>query len=167
MTKKEFIEKYGEEAYLRRLEHSRQYEADHKEERLKYYKQYRQDHKEERLEYYRQYNLEHKKEREQYRKTPYGRATIIAGSNKAEDRKRGFDTSQNVDAQWIVDNVFSGQCCIYCGESSWTKLGCDRIDNSLPHIASNIVPCCRKCNCSRQDLRTVEEQMGYTNQNPK
>lgn len=183
MKVKEFIEKYGEEAYLQKLERDKQYRESHKKEIAEYRKQ----HREELNEYSRQYHQEHREENNQRRKeyyqnhreqaleysslyyrqyysTPYGRAVGIVSSNNKKDRGRGFDTSQNVDAQWIVDNVFSGQSCIYCGESDWTKLGVDRIDNSLPHIASNLNPCCRSCNSARQDLRSVEEHIQYTNQ---
>jgi hypothetical protein len=48
MTKKEFIEKYGEEAYKRHLERKREYDKE-------YMKQKREQHKEEYNEYYKQY----------------------------------------------------------------------------------------------------------------
>lgn len=57
-----------------------------------------------------------------------------------------------LDAQWVVDNVFSGQVCCYCGESDWHKLGCDRKDSSLPHTPENCVPCCLYCNLKKSTI---------------
>ena len=55
----------------------------------------------------------------QYNSTPFGRAVNLVGSYKQNDIKynRGECT---VTAEWIIDNVFSGQCCHYCGESDFT-----------------------------------------------
>lgn len=64
MTKKEFIERYGEEAYQRQLEYKKQWNKQHKEERNEYNKQYNQQHKEEAKQYYQQ----HKEERKEYMK---------------------------------------------------------------------------------------------------
>ena len=47
--------------------------------------------------------------------------------------------------EWVVNHIFNSKC-VYCGESDWKKLGCDRIDNSQPHTPSNVVCCCGKCN---------------------
>ena len=58
-------------------------------------------------------------------------------------------------AQWIVDNIFT-QKCHWCPETDWTKIGCDRIDNSLPHTPDNVIPCCERCNKNR-GRKTYEE----------
>ena len=106
------------------------------------------------------YNAAHKKEhaayrsahkdeiavyRAEYRATKNGRATTLISSYCQNDKKynRGECT---IDAQWMIDNVFSGQVCHYCGESDWTKLGVDRKDSSLSHTPENCVPCCKACN---------------------
>lgn len=145
MKKKEFIEKYGEEAWERRLE---------------YWKQHYHKHKEERGEYDKQHYMERKEDiREQYY-TPSGRANHLVSNYNQADRDRGFDISQNITPEWVVSNVFSGQVCTYCSEDSWMKLGVDRIDNSLPHTPSNCVPCCRRCNSSRGS-KSVDEYRDY------
>lgn len=112
------------------------YKAAHKDKRKVYDATYRAAHKEEILAKQAEYNV-----------TPFGRATYLAGNYRKEDKKynRGECT---IDAQWVVDNVFSGQCCVYCGEPDWTKLGVDRKDSSLPHTPENCVPCC--CNCNKK-----------------
>lgn len=83
-----------------------------------------------------------------YRQTKRGRAlTLISGYKKSDLKyNRGECT---ITAEWMIENVFSGQCCHYCGETDWTKLGCDRIDNSLPHTPENCVPCCCDCNIKK------------------
>ena len=106
--------------------------AAHRESNRKCY----QKHREKILEYQAEYD-----------KTPMGRAAHLVNRYKSSDKKynRGECT---LTAQWIVDNIFS-QPCHYCGESDWTKIGCDRIDNSKPHTPDNVVPCCMKCNRKR------------------
>ena len=60
MTKKEIIERYGEEEYQRRLEQKKQWNKQHKEEYKKYQKQYREQHVEEYKEYQKQYYRKYK-----------------------------------------------------------------------------------------------------------
>ena len=138
-----------EEKKQAKRERDKRYYQDHKEEKAQYKKQYDQDHKEEIAEYRKLYNKEHKKERaecnKQYRSTKKGRAAHLVSSYKSADKKynRGECT---LTVEWIVENVFSGQCCHYCGESDWTKLGVDRKDSSIPHTPENCVPCCKSCN---------------------
>lgn len=67
MTKNEFIEKYGEEAYQRRLEQKKQYYHQHKEEN----RQYREQHREEIKQYNKQYKKQHREELLQYKKQYY------------------------------------------------------------------------------------------------
>ena len=93
----------------------------------------------------REKKLEYQK---QYKKSPMGRANNLLSAYKKSDIKynRGECT---LTAKWIVENIFSGQKCHYCDETDWHKLGCDRIDNTLPHTPDNVVPCCFKCNCKK------------------
>ena len=62
MTKKDYIEKYGEEAYQKKLEHQRQYYQQHREEKKQYYQQHKDEIREERKQYYQQYYQQHKDE---------------------------------------------------------------------------------------------------------
>jgi hypothetical protein len=83
--------------------------------------------------------------------------------------------------EWLI---LSQQSCFYCGikpdnkynvfikkknASQFTKdngdfvyNGLDRIDSSLPHILSNVVPCCWICNRAKNE-RTIEEFYQYIN----
>lgn len=82
--------------------------------------------------------------RREWRKTKYGRASQLLDGYKYKDRlyNRG---EVDFDAQWIVDNIFSKPCA-HCGETDWTKIGCNRLDNSKPHTKDNVEPCCLDCN---------------------
>lgn len=94
-------------------------------------------------------------QQKQYRQTPMGRTLNLIAAYRREDKKynRGECT---LTTQWMVDNIFSGQKCIFCGEHDWKKLGCDRIDNSKPHTPDNVNPCCEECNIKR-GRKTFEE----------
>ena len=128
----------------RRAEYNKQYYLENKERRAEYWKQYRQEH----AEYWKQWGEKNPDYQKQYYQTPIGRAIHLAGGYKQSDKlyNRGECT---ITAQWMVDNIFNGQRCLYCKESDWTKLGCDRIYNDLPHTPDNVVVCCEECNKKR------------------
>lgn len=162
--------KAAKAAYLKQYyqdhkgEHSarhKQWQAKHKEEYTAYMKQWQAEHKEERTAYFKQYRAEHKEERnaynKQYRSSPFGRAANLVGYYKRNDKNAGRGDC-TITAEWIMENVFSGQCCHYCGESDWTKLGVDRKDSSLPHTPENCVPCCDCCN-KKKHTTSYEEFM--------
>lgn len=90
-------------------------------------------------------NLEHYKEyQKNYRNTKIGKASILLSCYKRDDEKhnRGECT---LTKEWIVDNILS-KPCVHCGETDWTKIGCNRLDNSKPHTIENVEPCCWECN---------------------
>ena len=93
--------------------------------------------------------MDRKEYLKQYRKNKYntksGRANILLNNYRKHDKDYGYGET-TLTADWIVENIFSGQKCVYCGESDWKKLGCDRIDDSLPHTPENCQPCCPHCN---------------------
>lgn len=127
-----------------------------------YYKKYREENYDEllrkkRLFYSVQENIDHKNEyNKDYYSTKIGRASNLSTAYKQEDEKhnRGECT---ITKEWIVDNIFSGQKCVYCGETDWHKLGCDRIDNSLPHTPENVVCCCGECNVKKGKTKSFDE----------
>lgn len=91
-----------------------------------------------------------------YRKTKKGRATILLNRYRANDRDalRGECT---LTADWIEKNIINSKC-VYCGETDWMKLGCDRIDNNLPHTPDNCVCSCWECN-NKRNVTPYEEFM--------
>ena len=130
-------------------------DEERKQRHKKCVNKYQQEHKDEIAEYHADYyakwyqeNKEKKLERQaEYHKTPMGRALYLVGGYQREDKKanRGECT---LTSKWVVENIFS-KPCHYCGETDWLKIGCDRIDNSLPHTPENVVPCCMDCNRKR------------------
>ena len=216
MTKVEYIEKYGEEAWEERLKKVREWNKKNKDyvsqKKKEYYKENKTDILSKRKQYYsdnktdildirkdyyncnkekiliskkvyrqenketisahnkEKYNREKEKVRShmaEYRSTRQGRAVNLCNSYKNRDLIHNYDISQNIDSKWIIDNIFSGQSCIYCGESDWTRLGCDRIDNSKPHTPDNVVCACGLCNIEKQDGFTVEEFRQYRALHPR
>ena len=113
---------------------------------------YREAHRKELAAYSKQYVADHKEHVQEYYKkrisTKEGRANNLVHGYKHADKVK--DREFNLSDEWIVDNIFSGQSCIYCGESDWHKLGTDRIDNTKGHTVDNVVPCCMKCNKDRR-----------------
>lgn len=175
----------------------REYKKTHKQDRTEYFKEYRRAHKEERKKYveeniayfrvyiktYRENNKEKLSEmdkiyrknnanrikttKQNYRKTKMGRACELSKGYKRKDRESGLGIDNNINSKWIVDNIFSGQKCVYCGDQDWMHLGCDRIDNSKPHTADNVVCSCGLCNIERADRYTVEEFKQYRSLHPR
>ena len=123
------------------------YRQEHKAERAKY----REEHKAERAEYFAKYRQEHKDEsteiKRKYLNTKEGRASNLIRAYKQEDKKRGRGDI-DLTVPWFIRNIFTK--CIYCGETDWKKLGCDRINNSKAHTMENVVPSCWDCNNKRQ-----------------
>lgn len=91
--------------------------------------------------YSKEYQIKRLKE---YNKTPMGRACYLVNRYKSSDREHNRGEC-DFDARWVVENIFS-KPCVHCGETDWTKLGCNRLDNSKPHTMDNVEPCCGKCN---------------------
>lgn len=148
MDKKEMDRIYYLKNKARILERRKQRYQENKGRELEQSKKYHEEHKERISEYQRQYWLDNTEKlkvyKDNYYSTLHGRALRLVNHYRREDKNhsRGECT---IDENWIIENIFSKQC-VYCGESDWHKLGCDRKDNSLPHTASNCVPCCAKCN---------------------
>lgn len=142
LRKDEYIAKYGEEAWEAyaaiKSEKNRIWREQHAEERKEYKKQYREEHPE-----------TIKEARQEYENSPIGKAFKLKRNYVRIDKEKGFSTDQDIDETWIMENVFSGQRCIYCGESDWRKLGVDRLDNTKGHTPDNCVPCCGKCNVGK------------------
>lgn len=137
----------GRELPLSEFYKAKGYKDGHKNECkeccLEQQKQYRQDNREAIAE-----------QKKQYYSTPNGRAyhLVYRYSQSDKEHNRGECT---ITPQWVIDSIFT-QPCHWCGESDWTKLGCDRIDNSKPHTPDNVLPCCEECNAKRGRM-TYEE----------
>src|SRR5690606_33775894 len=93
------------------------------------------------------------------------RACRLVYNYNFADQRSGYDTKDNVTYIWIMENIFTSSC-VYCGDSDWEHLGCDRIDNSKPHTPENCVCACGICNIERSDRCTVEEFKQYRETHP-
>lgn len=82
------------------------------------------------------------------------KASKMISSYKRKDYSRRYLCDLTID--WIIDNILFKEC-VYCGTKE--KIGCDRIDNRIGHIKSNVVPCCIGCNMTRGDNYTYEEML--------
>lgn len=135
--KREYMKQYNKQYYQANREQykefMRKWRQENAEKIKEYNKQYRKDNKERLKEYDKQYN-----------KTPMGRALYLLNrynrSDKEYNRGKG-----DLTAQWIVERIFS-QPCAHCGKEGWEVIGCNRLDNSLPHTMDNVEPCCFDCN---------------------
>ena len=90
-----------------------------------------------------------------YAKTDKGRAICLVSAYRKIDRKKGREF--DLDSEFMINSIFNKECH-YCGDNSSDK-GCDRMNNAIGHIKSNVVPCCRYCNTLRGDSYTMEEMM--------
>ena len=190
MKKQEYIEKYGEEAWQRYLEKDRQryfknrekiierkkeylknYRENNREKINAYFKDYYQNNKEKLSNNSKEYRSQNKDrinaQKREYTKTKTGRANSLAHTYREKDKIKLFNISNNVNGKWIVENIFSGQKCVYCGDQDWTHLGCDRIDNNKPHTPDNVVCSCFLCNLTRTDKFNVEEFKQYRALHPR
>lgn len=147
-AKRERNKRYCQKNKEKLSEYSAKWRKENKEKILERRYKYYQEHREELINksslfYKENKELKHKYDSER-RSTPLGRAKYLVDNYRAKD-KRTNKGECTLTAEWIVDNIFS-KPCHYCGESDWTKIGCDRIDSSLPHTQDNVVPCCKSCN---------------------
>ena len=155
-TKENFIKKYGEDKYKELLQKAKQYYCDNKEKILLCKKAYREIHLQDYKVYQQNYQPKYRKE---YNETISGRAKKLANTYKSRDQKRGMDN--DIDSEFIENNIFT-KPCIYCGETDFRLLGCDRIDNAKGHLKDNVVCACRQCNCEREYFKkSVEEFKKY------
>lgn len=129
---------------------------DRKEYGRNYSKQWRLNNKARKQKSNEEYKKNHPDYFENYRKTHRGsKKYVMSKRSRASKLLYAYkisDTKYNrgdcdLTSVWIVDNIFS-KPCVYCGETDWHKLGCNRLDNSKPHTKDNVEPCCMKCNRS-------------------
>lgn len=156
-ARKETLKRYNQSE--KRKATQKRYEENNNEKVLESKKQYNQSEKGKASQ--KRYEESHPDIKNEYYNSLEGKAVSKLNKYRQMDRKytNGGTTLTSV---WIIENIFSGQKCIYCGESDWTKLGCDRIDNSKPHTPENVVCSCGKCNNERRCKRmSMTEFMEY------
>ena len=96
----------------------------------------------------------YKAKNRKYTSSGLGRATALICSYRKADKKR--NQICNLDREFLINNIFNKEC-IYC--HSLINIGCDRVDNNLGHIKTNVVPCCRICNTTRMNNFSHDEMI--------
>lgn len=90
-------------------------------------------------------NREEKIQRlKEYYKTPNGRASMLLCAYNKRDKKYNRGKG-DLTAKWISENILTKPCA-HCGKKGWQVIGCNRINNDLPHTKDNVEPCCFECN---------------------
>lgn len=148
-----------------------EYDLARRDKKNEYNKVYIETHEDELKVRRKQHYTENKhsilrRQKEHYYTDKSERARCQVNRYDSDDKKRGYDTTKNITREWLVDHVYAS-ACIYCGDSDWTHLGCDRIDNGKPHTPDNVVCSCGICNVERGDKFTVEEFIKYRKTHPR
>lgn len=82
-----------------------------------------------------------------WRSNPENRPNLIVQDAKKTDKRKGLLCDLDVD--WVREQI--SKECSYCGDTL-TLMTLDRVDNSLGHVKSNLVPACSRCNYLRKDM---------------
>lgn len=181
-SRKEQSRKYYLKNKERILEKQKQYYEKNKEKKSVYQKKYWEENKERHKErnrnlsrknyyenqekykeYQKKYYIEHKEEINEkahnklYSNQLYRAYVLLHEYNAADERNcRG---KGDLTTEWIVENIFS-QPCPHCGETDWTKIGCNRLDNNKPHTMDNVEPCCKECNSKLNAISAKRDEFG-------
>ena len=79
------------------------------------------------------------------------RTSRMLGAYRLSDKKKSLHCDIDIET---MRKIISNEC-VYCGDVE--RVGLDRVENSIGHTVSNVVPCCYVCNCARNDNFTYEE----------
>ena len=70
------------------------------------------------------------------------------------DRKK--EKICDLDREFLVNEIFN-KSCTYCNTTK--NIGCDRVDNTLGHLKTNVIPCCKICNTTRMNNFSYDEML--------
>lgn len=73
------------------------------------------------------------------------RATNIVRDSRKSDRKK--KRQHDLTIGFVRELIRDG--CLYCGANEGVLMTVDRIDNTIGHLQTNIVPACFECNLTR------------------
>lgn len=85
--------------------------------------------------------------RKEQRRLGLDTARFIFHDTRKSDKKRGL--GNDLDYQFVASAISTG--CSYCGDTT-LRMTLDRIDNTLGHLKSNVLPACIRCNFMRRDM---------------
>ena len=147
-------------------EYQKKYNEEHKQEKAEYQKQHYQENKEKITEKQKQYKEEQKKENPLHIKFLH----MIQGSKTADKKsnrtynEEDFITEDFLNELWVKQN---GLCFYEICECKLTlefnrnsnQISIQRLNNELPHIQSNCVLSCFKCNVSNMENEKLYKKM--------
>ena len=145
-----------------RKEYMRKWREAHPGYNTQYSRKWRANNHERFNELCRNYQAEHREDQRKrmndYHQTKEGRATnLLASYVQADLEYRGV--RPKLTREDIMRICFSDDSkCLFCGDTDWTNLGLDRINNDLPHDVGNVICSCSKCNMNKH-RRTLGEYL--------
>lgn len=83
----------------------------------------------------------------------YAANTVDDIRSKAKRRGKSWELT-SVEAYKLVIST-----CVYCGHTpNWpeSRVGIDRVDSNKGYVIENCVPCCSRCNSSKNDMTNDE-----------
>jgi len=75
------------------------------------------------------------------------RDRAILFDSRHTDKKSGL--INDLDRKFIQGEILKG--CYYCGDTQ-IQMTLDRIDNTVGHLKTNVMPCCIRCNVTRRNM---------------
>jgi hypothetical protein len=102
------------------------------------------------------YDLDHRRgtaslkaKRTRKRKKLRDQGRLVIYDCRASDKLAGQVC--DLDQAFVKDLIVRD--CTYCGATrEQIRIGLDRIDNTLGHLKTNVVPCCSRCNVVRKNM---------------
>lgn len=145
--------------------YSREYYYTHREEMQASHRAYCDEHKQQLLRYGRDYyqtNADEIRNRHQeYAKTDRGRMLRVRAQARRDALQAGLPCTLT-EEEWQVVLEHFGGCCAYCGVLD----GSLQQDHVIPltlgggYVATNIVPACKSCNSSKNNMPVDEWVLG-------
>ena len=150
-TKIERKKEQRKQYYLKNRERILAKQNDYYSNNKQIYKNYYENNKDKIIERQTEYN-------DEYHNTPNGRASTLLSAYNASDKKRNRGKG-DLTVKWIVENIFSKPCA-HCGKTGWEVIGCNRLNNDLPHTKDNVEPCCGECNIKMGSKELIRDEKG-------
>jgi len=79
------------------------------------------------------------------------RVSNLAGAIAHDSRRSDKKSGRKNDLTLTFIRSMVSQACSYCGETE-IRMTLDRVDNSIGHLMSNVVPACIRCNYARGNM---------------
>jgi len=88
--------------------------------------------------------------------TSHGKGRAVAMINAYRKVDKNVGRTCDLDTDFMLNNIFNKPCS-YCGSTD--QIGCDRVDNRIGHIRTNVIPACKVCNMVRGNTFSYDEMI--------